>query len=974
MRPPPPARAFALAAALAAWTASPSAAQDAGLPVGRTISDVSVVSEGRPVLDAQVLELLALRKGSPLRMEDARATIVRAMGLGRYLDVRVSAEPDGDAVRLSVDLVPLPAQGRLVFEGDLGLSESAIRGAVTERFGPDPPRGRADEVARVVGDLLRDQGYLRATVTPRDARPGETGFGDLVFNVVCGPRALVRSISFRPEAGEEVEQLRLRLSIRPGVVFNRVELRRQLDAATEAWRSRGYLEARIDALVEELSEGRGVAVSIDVHRGRRVSVEFEGDPLPPPQLAELVPIQREASVDEDLLEDSRARIVSYLRGRGYRDARAEFRRVVEDSRLRIVFTVANGPLYRVAGIVIDGASQVPLKELTPLLRLSPGQAYIQAVVDGDLAALTAAYRRRGFGEASCKAAIEPVPNARTAHEAPVLVTIRIAEGARTLVGSVGVSGNEAVADADLLAGLSTRPGQPFYAPNTEADRDRILLRYLNLGYRLARVEASVEHDPDTGRASVVFPVREGPQILVGHILVVGNARIGMDTIRRELAVEPGRPLALDAVNESQRRLASLGLFRRVTISEIQQRDDHVRDVVVTVEEAPATTLGYGVGLEAQKVETSEIAPRGFVEIGRRNLFGGNRSINLFGRVSLRRRTAEGAATGGQPVDGGSETAAEYRVAATYREPRLWRSLDFQIIAGAERGRRTSFSFEHQSARFNLSRRLDAAWSVQGQYSLQENRIYHDRIAPADRPLIDRLFPQVRIASVSASAVRNTRDDVFDPGRGTFLGLNGELALRELGSEVGFAKTFLQGFIYRRLPTSRRIVLAGGLRLGLGVGFPREVRLTDEHGEPVIGDDGGPQIVRVSDLPASERFFAGGDTTVRGYRLDHVGRPDTLDSDGTPKGGRAGLILNGEVRVGLWRDLGVVGFIDAGNAFRVVDDVTLRHLRSGAGFGIRYKSPIGPFRLDLGFKLGKLRKFVGTREGRRAVHISIGQAF
>ncbi len=82
--------------------------------------------------------------------------------------------------------------------------------------------------------------------------------------------------------------------------------------------------------------------------------------------------------------------------------------------------------------------------------------------------------------------------------------------------------------------------------------------------------------------------------------------------------------ASQAIEESQRRLAALGVFRRVTISELQHESDDRRDVLVTVEESPATTIGYGGGVEFQKVENVEFAPRGFFEIGRRNLWGKNR--------------------------------------------------------------------------------------------------------------------------------------------------------------------------------------------------------------------------------------------------------------------------------------------------------------------------------------------------------------
>jgi len=377
-------------------------------------------------------------------------------------------------------------------------------------------------------------------------------------------------------------------------------------------------------------------------------------------------------------------------------------------------------------------------------------------------------------------------------------------------------------------------------------------------------------------------------------------------------------------------------------------------------------------VEFQKVETVEVAPRGFFEIGRRNLWGKNRSVNLFSRVSLRRRSYTEVAPTGEDAEATS-TTVEYRVIGAYREPRFaGTSSDLQVALGFEQGSRTSFSFRSETARVNLTRHYGDKWSLQGEYSIQQNVIFDDRINPIDRPLVDRLYPDVRIGSVSASSVRSTRDDAFNPKRGTLVGLNLELALRPIGSEVGFAKSFLQGFFYRQLPSNPRIVLAAGARLGLG--FPRDVPATNEDGDPILGPDGEQLTTDLGALPASERFFAGGDTTVRGFALDRVGEPDTFDRDGTPIGGQAEVVLNGEVRVSLSERLGVVGFVDAGNVYSTVSNVSLGHLRAGTGFGIRYNSPVGPFRIDFGFKLGTLRTYGPQREDRFALHISIGQAF
>jgi outer membrane protein insertion porin family len=420
----------------------------------------------------------------------------------------------------------------------------------------------------------------------------------------------------------------------------------------------------------------------------------------------------------------------------------------------------------------------------------------------------------------------------------------------------------------------------------------------------------------------------------------------------------------------------------VRITEIDHGLAGSRDVLVTVEEAPSTTLGYGGGVEVTRrlVRTSataapserfEFAPRGFVEIGRRNLFGRNQSVNLFTRISLRTR-ADSVVTndGVQPATDFNE----YRVLATYRQPRIFGTTDFVASGFLEQGTRTSFDFNRRGARAELARRLGPHWSLSGRYSLERTEVFNETFSAEDQLLIDRLFPQVRLSTVSSSLIRDTRDDPLGPTHGTLMGLDTEVAGRSIGSEVGFAKSFIQGFSYRRLPGRRGIVLATGARLGLAAGFARDVPAVDDDGNPVLGPDGNPLLVPVDDLPASERFFAGGDTTVRGFGLDQLGTPETLDANGFPLGGNAVLVLNAELRIPVWRDVGVVTFLDGGNVFRRVPDFDLSELRGAAGFGLRYRSPVGPLRLDLGFKLDRRLLPNGEQERPTAFYISLGQAF
>ena len=152
--------------------------------------------------------------------------------------------------------------------------------------------------------------------------------------------------------------------------------------------------------------------------------------------------------------------------------------------------------------------------------------------------------------------------------------------------------------------------------------------------------------------------------------------------------------------------------------------------------------------------------------------------------------------------------------------------------------------------------------------------------------------------------RDTRDDLLEPQHGTLVSLDGTLAAVAIGSQVGYSKSYLQGFYYQRLGNPR-LVFAGGARLGLA----------DPYTVIAIVSDNEGNSVPVKGLPASERFFAGGDTTVRGYALDTVGTPATISPEGFPIGGNATVILNAELRAPVWRDVGAAFFVDAGNVWR-----------------------------------------------------------
>ena len=934
--------------------------------VGQPIREVTLFIEGQRTTEPGLIDLIVTRQGRPLSMADVRETVMHFYSLGRFENVIVDADSAaGSGVTLRYTLEPVHRVSRVEFRGDLGVSEGTLREWMAERFGPTPPASRAADVASTLEDMYRDHGYMKATVRPAppiiEHDPDRT---TLVFDVNAGPQARIANVSIEGTLIDPRDEVLSRLDAMPGRPYERAELRKRLADYVTRVRRRGYYQATASDQPPKVSEdGTQVDLILSIVPGPLVKVQYDGDQVPKSKLAELVPIEREGSIDEDLLEDSSHRIEEYLRQQGYYKARVTHERQEQDGTLTVVFHIQRGRLYRVApgGVAISGNQSVSPDEFKPFIKVTEGEPFVASRLDAIVANIRQLYERRGF------ATVEVASDVNEVSDGLLKPVIVIKEGPRVLVGKVSIEGNHAIKTEDLLAVIKSRPGEPFYAPTVRDDRERIRSVYLNAGYMSAQVAVAPVLSEGGTRADLPFNVQEGPQTIVDHILIVGNTRTDPAVIRRELQLREGQPLSPEAVAESHRRLTALGLFRRVRITTLPHGSPTNPDVLVTVEEALRTTIGYGGGAEVdrlrqrtadgQAVDKLEFAPRGFFEIGRRNLGGKNRSINLYTRLSVRPNS--------DPTNPKTFGFAEYRVIGTYREPKALHGLvDLTGTAAVEQGVRTSFKFSRKGINADVTRRLSPQIRSISRYSLGTTRTFDEQLDPQDQLTIDRLFPQVRLSTFSEAVARDTRDDLLDPQSGTFVSGDGTFAARAIGSQVGYAKIFAQGFFYRRLGPPH-VVFAGGARLGLADPFPRLTQQVDA--------DGNVQTVTVAELPASERFFAGGDTTIRGFTMDSVGAPDTISKDGFPIGGNALIILNAELRTPVWRAMGAAFFIDGGNVFKRASDFSLTELRGAVGFGLRYRSPIGPIRLDIGFKLD--RRVVGGRlEPLTALHFSIGQAF
>ena len=963
--------------------------------LGRTITDVRVEIAGVPSSEASVLELIETRVGEPLGMRDVRGTIDHLIGLGRFEDVRVSAAAADQGVTIRWQLTPIRRITKITVTGRAELSASAIRAEINDRFGVLPNANRVTDMVTRLQTFYADRGFPRATILPRvQDDEGAPELSELVLTIEAGERTVISSAHVTGKPLEPAAEVLRSLGLANGRPFDQVAIDERVASYEESLRGRGYYQARVRVSHVPSEDGRSVTATVDVQPGPHVTIVFAGDPMPEGNRESLVPIRAERAVDQDLLEDASLAIENALRGQGYRNARAPYTREEKNGELVITFTVARGPLHRIGSVDTTGHQILTAADLAPLLQIKSGEPFVEARVGLVGSAITELYRVRGFTQVAVKPDVQVLPEttAGGVPHRPVAVRFEIEEGPQTVVSGVEYEGNTTIPTATLAPRLGLQAGKPFYRPQLAVDRASIERAYRNEGFQNVTVNSQLTFANEQHQVGLKWTIREGEQIKVDRVLINGNARISTELIRRELTIHPGSPMSEDAMLESQRNLAELGLFRRVRITELPRTGSLTRDVLVDVQETDTTTIDYGGGVEVGRIAQSaddgsgaedslDFGPRGFFAISRRNLWGKNRSITLFGRVTLRERRPP--ADNPDPTDTGGWGFNDYRGLFTFREPRAFgTSGDSQFTAFIEQGVRSSFTFNRRGVTADYARRI-ATYTVTGRYTFDYTKLFDEQIKAEDQLLIDRLFPQVKLSKIFGGVIRDSRDDVLDPQKGTVVGVDGSIAARMLGSEVGFVKTFMQGFIYRRVP-GRSVVVAAGARVGLAVGFAQPVAPPLEISSLAAADGIFPRAVSnantqlfpttIRELPASERFFAGGDTTVRGFALDRLGTEETLDPQGFPQGGNGMAIFNLETRAPYWKGLQFVWFLDAGNVYKRASDIRLDELRFSSGVGFRYRSPIGPLRIDWGWKLSTRLMLTGGRERSNVLHISLGQAF
>ena len=844
--------------------------------------------------------ILGLPAGAPYDAEAVRAAVLRLFATGDFEDVAVEAASGEEGVALVFRTRAAPRFLRAEVRGERDLSADRLVQAARLRRGEPLWPQRLDAAAALAEQDLRADGWLDAEVEA-ETEPLEGGVL-LVFEVSRGPRVFLRFA--------QVDQAPLPLVLEDLLRPAHGEVYRQELAQAAAERMQARLaEAGYWRAVVELEESRApgsarLDLSFRIRPGLPLSLEVRGFDLPRGRRGEVQGLLRDGGARPDALEGGAERIEEHLHHEGYRDAVVRYHTESDAALERVVYEITPGPQATVVAVEIAGDA-----ELLGLVQIRPGDPLRDEAVEQATRALRDALRAKGHADAKVEAVVRDGGG-----QLPVL--FRVTPGPATVVEEVQVRA-PAGPDASSSTELLLRAGEPYEARTVAIDRSRLLSAYRNAGYLEAEVEPELVFTEDRTQVRVLLHVTPGPRAVTGQIIVTGLERTQDRVVRRELSLVPGEPLSLEGLLDGQKRLAGLGLFERVSLTPLSDPEPgSVRDVLVSLSEAPVTTVTYGLGYSERDLF------RGSLEVTRRNLFGLDRTLTAFGRVAFR----------GQ------------RFVLSYREPFfLGRRQDFFGTAFYDDEDRTTFDFTRTGGIVQTTRRFGETRAAILRLTYQATDVFNVEV-PVEE--IDRQFRTYTLAGPSASVVKDSRDNPLDARRGHFLSADVLFSLKVLGG-AQFAKTFLQAARYTRLRRDLSIALSA--RVGLAATF----------GESV------PE-----ELPLPERFFAGGDYTIRGFAIDTVG-PQEIGNDGElyPTGGNGLLIANAELRRDLGRSVTIAAFLDVGNVYPVVDQMTLADLRYSTGLGLRYRTPLGPLRVDWGVKLNPRAGESGYR-----FHLTIGNAY
>jgi len=897
-------RLFAALAALALIAGGAGGAAAAAEPP--TVVAVELRSDAPLAGPESLAAALSVETGRPLAPAAVEASLraLAATGLAAETEAWQLPAPGGVVVAFVVRAAYQVAEVRL--EGDLGLPAERLRSALSIRAGQPLVEDRVLRGLGELEELYRAQGFLEATVR-LGVEVDEAGRRAIVtYRLAAGRRTKIGEVRFEGGLGPFSEaELAKALRLASGADYRENALRGEADRLLRWLYRRDHRLAKVEGPESRRDPEAGtVELTYRVDAGPRFDLTVVGAERKELERRDLLPFLGPFGYDEALLLQAADLVKRHFQERGHYRVRVETSEERDAERLQVRLEIEPGPVYRLEELRFTGNLEVPTSELAQRMTTAPRRALaprsgrlVDEVLAADLTNLRSTYALLGFG----KAKVGPAEIVERGES--LTLTVPIVEGPRRLVESVELLGVERLERERLLRLLPLSPGGPYHRIHVDRAVEIVRGQYAMEGFAQVYISSEVAWDEAEERARVAISVLEGPQSRVGRVVVRGQRRTPARVIERYVDLPPGSPASPDRLLAVERDLYRLGIFSRVKVElapGAPLAEQHT--VVVEVEEGRTRRVAVGAGYD------SESGARALLSLGEANLFGraGNLQLDLLG----------------------SRKDERYRL--IYTEPRL-AGLPLAATATTywEARDRDAYAVERWGTQVGLAHER-GPWRLRLLYD------YHI----VELPRIERIFDvpvgsrEGRVSSLTPLAAIERRDDPLDPRRGWSALAQVQYAFPFLSADADFLKLF--GQATWSLDLSRLGTLATSVRGGI----------IEPLGEEI------PSGSFLGPVPVDERFYAGGRTTHRAFGQDELGIEGRTLAEGIPVGGSGLLLVNLDYRFPIAGAIGGTVFLDGGNVWRDRDEIDTGDLRWGAGVGLRYRSPVGPLRLEIGWKLDR----------------------
>jgi len=938
----------------------------------------SIVIAGRPdFTTAQFSSLFAQHTGEPFSQDKVNQTVAALKASGKFDDVQLQVEPEANGVRLLMILEPAVSFGIFAFPGAERFAYTRL--VQVSNFSAQAPYDVEDVEAdrQSLLTFLRQEGYFQAEVQPATQVDAPHALANIVFRVTLKQRAKFGAVVIddpQPDQaaklGAALQLLKARLygaAVRPGKPYHHSTILKATSYLQGQLTREGLLSAQVKLTGAEYhAETNRADIHYSVTAGPLTHVQVEGAHLFSWTRKALLPVYQGVGVDDESVQEGRQALVSYFEAKGYFDVAVDAKLSQQNAAQSVVYHIAKEKKHKVSEVKVTGNAGLSASELTPHLTVekahlfSPGK-FSDKLVRDSVKALQSVYQSEGYSSAKVTSSV-------VKQDGNVAISFQVREGPRDVVSSLRIEGADTLPQSKFApAGLKLGAGKPYSQALVESDRATIVSNYLKAGYlnSFFHQTASIVSKEDPHHINVVYQIHEGPQVFAADIITLGRVHTKQRLIDEDIAsIQSGQPLTQTELLTAESKLYDhTGVFDWAEVDPKQQITTLTKeDVVVKVHEASRNQITYGFGFEVidrggsvpsgtvavpgvppvglpSSFTTSEktfYGPRGTFQYTRNNLFGKGDSLSFTGFAGR----------------------LDQRGAAYFIVPHLfWSKWKATSTISAE----TNEENPIYSSQEELG-------SVQVQRPLRDSKdtTFFLRYGYSDTNLIDLLIPQlvstadqhVRLSTIAGNITRDTRDNPLDEHKGWLQSLELDLNTTKFGSSVDFTKLNGQVAYYKTI--SHNIVLANSLRIGLAQPFNN------------------------SRVPISEALFTGGGNTLRGFPLDGAGpqREVYVCSTGqvapncpqiqVPAGGNELLLINSEARIPIpfKKGLSLVTFYDGGSVFPSVGFHDFGSLyTNNVGLGLRYATPVGPVRVDIGHNLNPVPGINSTQ-----YFISIGQAF